>query len=184
MTFSNANASFLGILAGDWAGWEIDGVGDVDGDSYTDIVISAPTRITFPSRTQSLGNVYLIVGGPNEKWKRGTSLAQADSVLTSEQAHAGYGFHVQGIGDVNNDSLGDFAIGAPDFDDSYYNAGKTYIILNPPWTTAATTTNATTTTTSTTPPIDDTPPPAPYILIIAGTAVVVMVIALILRRRS
>ncbi|MFX0054606.1 MAG: integrin alpha [Promethearchaeota archaeon] len=172
VTFSNANASFLGITAGDWAGWEVDCVGDVNGDSYADILISAPTRISVPSQSLSAGHVYLILGGPNDKWEMGTTLANADSILTSEQTHAGYGFHVQGIGDVNNDDISDFAIGAPDFDDSSYNVGKIYLVLSSA-TTASTTTN--------TPPP---PPPEPLvILIIAGAMVVVAVIALV-RKKS
>ncbi|TRO55245.1 hypothetical protein E2P64_07405 [Candidatus Bathyarchaeota archaeon] len=129
MAFSTANASFVGLSANHYCGWCVDGVGDVNGDSLADIAISAPTRITFPARSDNTGHVYLFLGNSTGTWKINTSLAEADLIYTSEQVHSGFGFHIQGIGDVNNDNFNDFAIGAPDFDTTTTNIGKTYIIL-------------------------------------------------------
>jgi hypothetical protein len=129
MAFSTANASFVGLTTDHYCGWCVAGVGDVNGDSFADITISATTRMSFPAFSQGAGTVYLFLGNVTDMWEMHTSLTQADFNYTTEQVHAGFGFHIQGIGDVNNDSLDDFAIGAPDFDTSAFNIGKTYIIL-------------------------------------------------------
>jgi hypothetical protein len=130
MPFSAANASFVGLAADDYCGWCVDGVGDVNGDAFADIVISVPTEISFPGWSQDTGYVYLFLGNSTDTWAMNTTVADADYTFTSEQEHAGFGFHVQGIGDINNDGFDDFAIGAPEFDTSVFNVGKTYIILH------------------------------------------------------
>lgn len=157
MTFSNANASFVGESTNDWSGSSVSIAGDVNGDSFDDIVIGAPTPWTaFGSVGR--GHAYLILGGPSEKWRMNTSLAQANYTYETEMVTDAFGFHVHGVGDVNNDGLDDFAIGAPWFDTDQNNVGKTYIILyhnqTSTWT-MTTTTSTTTTTTTTTLPTDD-----------------------------
>ena len=95
----------------------------------------------------------------------------------------GFGFHVHGVGDVNNDGLDDFAIGAPYFDTDQNNVGKTYIILHHDQTSTPTTTEPTTTTTPTTP--TTTPPPFDPLLIglVGGIGVGVVLIAIVYLRR-
>ena len=183
--FSAANASFLGTSANDYCGWTVDGVGDVNGDSFADIVISAPTTISFPATSLSSGHVYLFLGRSTEKWAMNTSLTQANYAYTTEQEHDGYGFHVMGIGDVNNDNRDDFAIGAPNFDAvtgvQYRDVGKTYIILHhdqqSTWTTATDTTSITSTSTTTT--TTPTPLDIGFILILTIPVVIIAVVAIV-----
>lgn len=180
MTFSKANASFIGESATDWSGFCVNIAGDVNGDSFADIVIGAPTRFDpNPSKSDSGGHAYLILGGPSEKWRMNMSLAQANYTYETEMATDGFGIHVHGVGDVNNDGLDDFAIGAPWFDTGQINVGKTYIILYHDQTSTWTTTTPTTTTTL--PPIDLT-----IIFMVAipvGIVAVVGVVYLMKRRR-
>ncbi|MFW9767553.1 MAG: hypothetical protein ACFFF9_04490 [Candidatus Thorarchaeota archaeon] len=129
ITFSNANASFVGESANDWSGSSVGGAGDVNGDSFDDFVIGAPSPFDI-TVAQGRGRAYLILGGPSQSLEMDTPLANADFIYEPEQVNAAYGMHVQGIGDVNDDGLDDFAIGAPYFDTDQTNVGKTYIILH------------------------------------------------------
>ncbi|MHA2147546.1 MAG: hypothetical protein ACXAAN_02720 [Candidatus Thorarchaeota archaeon] len=186
MTFSNANASFVGESAIDWSGYSVSIAGDVNGDSFADFVIGAPTRFDLNS-SASGGHTYLILGGPTEKWRMNTSkwrmntsLAQANYTYETEMVTDGFGIHVHGVGDVNNDGLDDFAIGAPFFDTGQSNVGKTYIILYHDQTSTWTMTTPTTTTTPL--PIDMT-----IIFMVAipvAIFAVVGVVYLMKRRRS
>jgi hypothetical protein len=172
MPFSTANASFIGQSTNQYCGWAVDGVGDVNGDAFADFTISVPTRMTFPSESQSAGHVYLFLGNNSGNWGMQTPVTQAAYNYTAEeeQPHSGFGFHVQGLGDINNDTLDDFAIGAPDYDNSALNKGKTYLVLpfaEPP---------------EITPP----PPPPPielFILVGLSISIVIVVVVLLVYRR-
>jgi hypothetical protein len=171
MAFSTANASFDGLTTNHYCGWCVDGVGDVNNDSHADIAISATTRMYYPSTSEDAGHVYLFLGNNSGSWGMHTSLSEATYVYTSEQNCAGFGFHVQGIGDVNNDSFDDFAIGAPDYDTSALNMGKAYVIL--PYAHGADDDNG-----------GDGFPWALLILIAAVAVIVVLVVVIYLRRRK
>jgi hypothetical protein len=54
-------------------------------------------------------------------------LAAEQAVLTGEQADDVYGTTIRGVGDLNGDGLGDFAVGAPGNDDGGSEAGRVYI---------------------------------------------------------
>ena len=154
-----------------------------NGDSFDDIVIGAPTLWSLTGSVGT-GHAYLILGGPSEKWRMNTSLAQANYTYETEMVTDGFGTHVHGVGDVNNDGLDDFAIGAPFFDTDQNNVGKTYIILYHDQTTTTTTitTEPTTTTNGGT-----TPPPIDPLLIGVlggiGVGVVIIIAIVVLRRR-
>jgi hypothetical protein len=151
MTFSTANASFVGESANDWSGISVCIAGDVNSDSFDDIVIGAPTQ-SSQAGSVGIGHAYLILGGPSEKWRMNTSLTQANYTYETEMLTDGFGLHVHGVGDVNNDGLDDFAIGAPGFDTDQSDVGKTYLILYHNQTSTWTMTTPTTPTTL--PPID------------------------------
>jgi hypothetical protein len=192
MTFSNANASFVGESTNDWSGFSVDIAGDVNGDSFDDIVIGAPTLWDHIAGTVGRGHAYLILGGPSEKWRMNTSLAQANYTYETEMVTDAFGYHVHGVGDVNNDGLDDFAIGAPCFDTDQSNVGKTYIILHhnqtSPWPPDPTTTPTPTTTSPTTSPTPTTTPTPIDPLLIGllggiGVGAVVIVLVIVYQRR-
>jgi hypothetical protein len=131
MTFSNANASFVGESTNDWSGISVSIAGDVNGDSFDDIVIGAPTQ-SSQAGSVGRGHAYLILGGPTEKWGMNTSLAQANYTYETEMLTDGFGLHVHGVGDVNNDGLDDFAIGAPGFDTATWKTSPTTTTTPPP----------------------------------------------------
>jgi hypothetical protein len=185
--FSEANASFIGESSNDWAGISVSCVGDVNSDMFDDMVIGATTPTTTSS-SEGRGHSYLIFGGIETKWGLGTSLSDANASYISDVVGDGFGWHVCGVGDVNNDSAVDFAIGAPHYDGSMSKYGKVFIKLRPlePQTTTTSTTATSTTTTTTTTTEPPPPPPEdiiPLMIIGIGTGLAVVVIAIVILRR-
>lgn len=90
-------------LVGGLFGHSIAGLGDIDGDAASDVLVGAPTSYdnagsawVFSGRD---GSVLLTIVGPR------TTLARQDDYL---------GDVVAGIGDVDDDGVPDFAVGARD----------------------------------------------------------------------
>ncbi len=104
----------------DTFGWAMDGVGDVNGDGFNDVVIGS----TGVYGTQ--GYVCLIFGGtdlPERLWteslgKRGVRIEGAD-------VDDAFGTGVSAAGDVNRDGYADFLVGAQ-------NIGRVYLFFGGP----------------------------------------------------
>lgn len=77
--------------------------GDVNGDGYSDIIVSAPF---FTSGSKSAGRVFVYYGSPN-----GPS-PQADWTADGNQTAEDFGHSVASAGDVNGDGYSDIIIGA------------------------------------------------------------------------
>jgi uncharacterized repeat protein (TIGR01451 family) len=119
---TNADASFVGEAAYDYAGYALTGAGDVNGDGYDDFLISAYTN--SEGGTQA-GKVYLFLGRQDAAWGQTVSLANADASFIGEIGCSYTGRSVAGVGDVNGDGYDDFLIGAY----GYPNDGKAYLLL-------------------------------------------------------
>jgi hypothetical protein len=117
-----ATASFLGESSGDGAGRSVAFAGDVNDDGFDDILIGANRR------AGSSGETYLILGKAGG-WAMNTSLAGADASFLGEAADDWSGVWVSSAGDVNDDGLGDFLIGAYLNDEGGTNAGQTYLVF-------------------------------------------------------
>jgi hypothetical protein len=91
-----------------WAGYSVDGAGDVNGDGYDDVVVGAPTF--GGAGGVSEGRVLVFLGGFG-----GVNTSAASSIrsgqLTSPTAQ--FGYSVAGAGDVNSDGYGDVIVGSP-----------------------------------------------------------------------
>jgi hypothetical protein len=110
MSMADADASYLGEMAGDWAGHRIAGAGDVNNDGLDDILIGASNR--DQDGVADRGICYLIFGKRNG-WTVNVSLANADaSFLGPSLKTANLGWTVAGPGDVNGDHIDDLLIGA------------------------------------------------------------------------
>ena len=88
-------------------------VGDVNGDTYDDILLGAPQSF-------GAGRAYLIFGGPNlletidlENLGSGGVLIAAAIPTNPDTNRGAVGYSVSGAGDVNNDGLDDLIIGGP-----------------------------------------------------------------------
>lgn len=73
-------------------GASVCGLGDVNGDGYSDVAVAAPNKV-------------YVYAGPS-------------GTLLWEQAVVGKGPVVCGVGDINGDGVRDLAVGSPDFVDS------------------------------------------------------------------
>ncbi|MHA2169989.1 MAG: integrin alpha [Candidatus Kariarchaeaceae archaeon] len=120
---------FIGEVADDWSGYSVSGVGDVNNDSYDDIIIGAPYN---DEGGVDAGQSYLILGGPPDLRSLKNSLTNADASFIGELAGDLSGYSVSGAGDVNNDSYDDIIIGAPYNDANMIDAGQSYLILGRP----------------------------------------------------
>ncbi len=123
---TNADVTFVREQYGNYTGWRVSGVGDVNGDNFDDFVISAPYH---DENELENGKVYLILGR-SSGWE--TDLAQADASWYGEAQDDEAGWDTQGAGDVDSDGYADFLIGAWYNDSNGENSGKMYLIRGKP----------------------------------------------------
>lgn len=125
LSLSLADASFTGEDFDDRAGWKVAGAGDVNGDGFDDILISAYRD--EEGGTQA-GQTYLILG-KEYGWSQDISLSNADASFIGEYAADTSGESIAGVGDVNGDGFDDILIGAIRNDGGGNSAGQAYLIL-------------------------------------------------------
>lgn len=101
-------------------GFQVAGLGDIDGDGFDDIAIASPWMSATEHR-QGAVHVFL---GPVEG---NPSLDDADLIFWGEEKHDEAGFAVEAAGDLNGDGLDDLLIGAPGSDRNGHNAGAVYL---------------------------------------------------------
>jgi hypothetical protein len=96
-----------GEFLGDLFGAVMAGGGDVTGDGFPDLLVTAPAHAaTFPRE----GRVYLFRGGPQG--------LEPEPLCTIDagRAQSGCGLALAMVGDVDADGIGDFMVGSPLFD--------------------------------------------------------------------
>ncbi len=101
-------------------GAAVAGAGDVNGDGYADVLVGCPA---YDNGQTDEGRAFLYLGTPS-----GISLS-ASWTAELDQAGAGFGFAVTGIGDTNADGFGDIAIGAPYYDNGQTDEGGVWVYL-------------------------------------------------------
>ena len=118
-----------GDATGDQAGFRISNVGDVNGDGIDDFIIGA---LNGDDGGTNAGEAYVIFGraGATRANIDLTSLAPADGfIIVGDTGGDSAGFNVHGLGDINNDGIDDFVVGATNGDDGGANAGEAYVIF-------------------------------------------------------
>ena len=98
----------------------VSGAGDVNGDGYDDIMVSAP-RLHNPAGASYAGAVYGFYGSA-------AGLADTpDWTVYGDQAEGSFGGSISGAGDVNNDGYDDVIVGMHYYDGSTASQGAIFL---------------------------------------------------------
>lgn len=104
--YSGADGSVLHTFHGaandDSLGHAVDGVGDLDGDGFDDVILGSPDN---PDNGAFAGKAWVRSG------LDGSLLYEYEGAVTGPSPDQ-FGMSVAGIGDANGDGIGDFAVGA------------------------------------------------------------------------
>ena len=109
-------------------GWAVAGVGDVNGDGYGDVGVSAPDDTIDQSGE---GAVYLFHGGvagiPDGGPGNANTRLESNELAPVIGRGADFGDSLDGAGDVNGDGFADVIVGAPLFDAGQSDEGAALI---------------------------------------------------------
>ena len=93
---------------------------DVNGDGYDDLLAGAPV---YDDGLGGGGAVFVYHGSPSGP------AAVPTLILSAGQPGAEFGRSVAAAGDVNGDGYADVIVGAPGYDDAFFNEGKVFVYL-------------------------------------------------------
>jgi hypothetical protein len=106
-----------GASAGDSFGFSVAGVGDVNHDGFSDVIVGAYHNA---AGGKDAGRAYIYQGSV-------LPMEHPALVLTGEAAGDAFGYAVSPAGDVNGDGFADVAVGAYGNDAGGSAAGKAYV---------------------------------------------------------
>ncbi|MDQ0463385.1 Ca2+-binding RTX toxin-like protein [Caulobacter ginsengisoli] len=118
-----------GLHANDFSGFQVSGIGDINGDGFDDMVLGAPYADDNGGYS---GSAYVIFGhaGPFSANFDLASLNGGNGFrLTGATGDDNGGFAVSAAGDVNGDGVADFVVASPRNDTTGYNAGAAYVVF-------------------------------------------------------
>lgn len=98
------------------------GAGDVNGDGYSDIMLSRYKSYEDPSDP---GRVHIFYGGPKRDYT-------ADVMIDGEAPGDWLGLSIDGAGDVNGDGFDDVIVGKPGHDNGGIDVGAAFIFFGGP----------------------------------------------------
>ena len=120
----NAAASFEGNRDLAHLGIDVAGAGDVNDDTYDDILLGAEWYTETKAKE---GAAFLYLGGPSGIASGDPS--NANSKLYGDQVDAELGAHVAAAGDVNADGYDDIVLGIPFYDAPLVDEGAALLYL-------------------------------------------------------
>lgn len=100
-------------------GDEVAGIGDINGDGLSDVMIAALGYDELP-RT-NIGRIYAYYGSPADLSSNPTQ------TVNGNQSESGFASGLQTAGDVNGDGFTDLIIGAASYDQSFQNEGAAFL---------------------------------------------------------
>jgi hypothetical protein len=112
-----------------WFGGRLATAGDVNGDGYSDVIVSA---MQYDNGQTNEGRAYVYLGGATGP------AASPDWTAEGDQAGAYFGWPVSTAGDVNGDGYSDVIVGAPYYDNDQVDEGRAFVYLGGPSGPAAT----------------------------------------------
>ena len=125
----DAGFKILGEDKRDLFGWEISGVGDVNGDGYDDLLVGAYLAEEGADRGQGISYVIYGKGSRLSNIDLRTDLSpEIGFKLVGEDADDRSGIDVSGGGDVNGDGYADLLVGAHWGEEDEGNSGVSYVI--------------------------------------------------------
>ena len=122
----------IGIDTDDFAGWSVNGAGDLNRDGIDDLLIGAPDA--DPGTNTAAGEVYVVFGSSGIGSSGTLNLSGLNGnngfVINGVNVTDRTGIAVAGGGDLNNDGVSDLAIGAPGASpNGRSRAGATYVVF-------------------------------------------------------
>ena len=127
--------SIIGVDDDDRTGVSVSSAGDVNGDSYDDLIISAPQSDGAGNGIEGAGASYIVFGAP-DGFQAALRLAELNGIdgfrVDGEEAGDLFGVSVAGAGDINGDSFDDLVVGAFHADganNDLENAGAAYVLF-------------------------------------------------------
>ncbi|ELS05414.1 VCBS repeat-containing protein, partial [Xenococcus sp. PCC 7305] len=119
-----------GIDPTDYSGRSVSNAGDVNGDGFADLIISA--RSANPNGSQS-GESYVVFGGSDVGNSGTIELSSLDGsngfVLNGIERSDQSGESISNAGDINGDGIDDLIIGAPFADPVSDAEGESYVVF-------------------------------------------------------
>lgn len=120
----SAGPTLTGDQVEDRAGWAVAGPGDVDGDGYDDLLVSAPYN---EDHGISSGSVYLVYGTTAMTTAPSLALGDTDLQLYGTNELAGHA--LADAGDVDGDGLPELLIGNPNNSAGGTSTGAAVMVL-------------------------------------------------------
>ena len=114
----NNDALLESNQSGALMGWSVAGAGDVNGDGFSDVIVSAPQ---FGNGQTNEGAAFVYFGGV------GAFNVTPDAQLESNQVDAYFGESVAAAGDVNGDGFSDVIAGAFLYDNGQIDEGAAFV---------------------------------------------------------
>ncbi len=124
----NAGFRIDGANTGDFSGFSVSGLGDMNGDSLDDLLIGAFRA--NPNSKKDAGITYVVYGKVDTSVVDLSNLGPEGFLIEGIDINDYSGVCVSGTGDVNGDGIVDLLIGASDADPGgRIDAGESYVIF-------------------------------------------------------
>lgn len=118
-----------GVESGDSSGFSVDTAGDINGDTFDDVIVGAPLAGPIGANP---GIAYVIFG-TDQAWASSLSLSALNGsngfALSGVATGDELGSAVAAAGDINVDGLGDVVLGAPKADPNGASSGASYVVF-------------------------------------------------------
>jgi len=130
---SNTEGNFSGTLgSNDLFGYSVASLGDLDGDGVTDIAVGS--NMCYGEGCSSTGAIWILFLNPDGTVKNHQKIGDAVGNFTGVLDDVDqFGRSITYLGDLNNDGIGDIAVGANQDDDgggsSYSDRGAVWVLF-------------------------------------------------------